>query len=144
MNQSSEQLKAQIRSMRSELDDNLQELEGKVKDLTSLRVQFERHPVGFLGAAFMAGVVGSTVLGRSSRGAARPVPQFDREPIAPSKGERSSVGTAVWRDIQGAIGSALRAQIYSVLRELLRGREDQATDRTRRPNSNARPRSAYA
>jgi hypothetical protein len=122
MDQSSEQLKAHIRSMRNELDDNLQELEGKVSDLTNFRVQFQRHPMALLGAAFVGGLLVSAVL-RPSRGA-RHVPQTiaDREPIAPSRGERSFLATA-WRDVKGTIGSAVGAQIYSVLRELITGRE---------------------
>ena len=52
-----DQIEHHIRSTRRELGDNLQELEGRIKDATNWRVQFARHPLAFLGGALAIGAL---------------------------------------------------------------------------------------
>lgn len=133
MDKSSEQLAAHIESTRRELGNNLEELEGKVKDATNWRVQFQRHPMMLIGVAFAGGVLLSAIFGRRSHRAGRAVPQVIVYP-GPSTREKEanlSASANVWRDIKGAVGSAVGSQVYSVLGDFIPGLEEQAAKRAR-------------
>jgi hypothetical protein len=127
-----DQIEDHIRSTQRELGSNLQELENKVKDATNWRVQFERHPVAFLGIAFAGGLLLSAGLG----GRRRHPPTYDRTwvpaaaymngagPLNPANDpgfERKEKPSHVWNDIKGALLAAAGTQVSSVLGEFMPG-----------------------
>ncbi len=100
-----------IRETRQALGDNLQALEGKVKEVANWRVQFERHPGALLGVAFGAGLLLGAVRGSPPKAHLR-----DR---VRSPGQASQSVNRVWTDVKSAVGSAVSAQIYAVLGEIV-------------------------
>ena len=62
MGETSDQIVKQIRETRSDLSDNINELEDKVKTAINWRAQFEGNPGAVLGAAFVGGALLSALL----------------------------------------------------------------------------------
>jgi hypothetical protein len=67
MGEAPDQIERHIQHQRSELEDNISELEEKVKSAFDWRTQFEERPAIFLGAAFLGGAVLSAILPSTSR-----------------------------------------------------------------------------
>jgi len=67
MGEKPDQIERHIQHQRSELEDNISELEEKVKSAFDWRTQFEERPAIFLGAAFVGGAVVSALLPSTSR-----------------------------------------------------------------------------
>jgi hypothetical protein len=67
MVETSNQIEGQILYEREQLGANLQELERKVKSATDWRVQFARHPMAMIGAAFSGGVLLATMMNGRKR-----------------------------------------------------------------------------
>jgi len=67
MGEKPDQIERHIQHQRSELEDNISELQEKVKSAFDWRTQFEERPAIFLGAAFLGGVVVSALLPSTSR-----------------------------------------------------------------------------
>jgi hypothetical protein len=68
--QRSDEIKKQIDTKRSELSENLEQLEQRVKNTTDWRVQFDKRPMVMLGVAFGAGLLASALIpirGRSRK-----------------------------------------------------------------------------
>ncbi len=59
-----EQIKTRIHAKREELEENLDNLERKVKDAADWRKQFHERPFAGLGLAFAAGLVAASMFGR--------------------------------------------------------------------------------
>jgi hypothetical protein len=132
-----DQIEDHIRSTQRELGSNLQELEDKVKDATNWRVQFERHPVAFLGIAFAGGLLLSAGLGARRRHsasyhrhwapAAPPMSAPDLGRPANDPGfDRKEKTSEVWDGIKGALLAAAGTQVSHVLGEFLPGFKEQA------------------
>lgn len=128
MDERPEQIEDHIRSTQRELGSNLQELEGKVKDATNWRVQFERHPVALLGIAFAGGLLLSAGLGGRRRrtepsyGPWIPAPYMGLGTPANAPGsQRKENSSDVWGDIKGALFAAAGTQVSNVLSEFLPG-----------------------
>ena len=66
MGEKPDQIEQHIRHQRSELGDNISELEEKVKSAFDLRTQFEERPALMLGAAFVGGALLSALLPSTS------------------------------------------------------------------------------
>ncbi len=66
MGEKPDQIERHIQHQRSELEDNISELEEKVKSAFDWRTQFEERPAIFLGAAFLGGAVVSALLPSTS------------------------------------------------------------------------------
>jgi hypothetical protein len=62
MGETSDQIVKQIRETRSDLSDNINELEDKVKSAIDWRAQFEENPGTVLAAAFVGGALLSALL----------------------------------------------------------------------------------
>lgn len=62
MDESQAQIEDHISATRQELGHNLQELEHRVKEAADWHVQYRRHPLGFLGAAFVVGFLIAKIL----------------------------------------------------------------------------------
>jgi hypothetical protein len=128
-----DEIENHIKSTQRELGSNLQELENKVKDATDWRVQFDRHPIALLGAAFTGGLLLSAGLGRRRRRGPDDlathvhVPNFNMPNSRPVP-ERKSAPSDIWNSIKGALVAAAGTQISTVLGELVPGfREHQGT-----------------
>jgi len=144
-----DQIEDHIRSTQRELGSNLQELEDKVKDATNWQVQFERHPVAFLGIAFAGGLLLSAGLG----GRRRHSPTYDRTwtagpaymsgagPRNPANDpgfERTEKTSNAWDGIKGALLAAAGTQVSNVLGEFLPGfKEHAAQDSGATPHPSA-------
>lgn len=131
MDERPDQIEDHIRSTQRELGSNLQELEDKVKDATNWRVQFERHPVAFLGIAFAGGLLISAGIGGRRRNSA----PYDRAWVPASATHLSGAGlrnpandpgferkekaSHVWGDIKGALLAAAGTQVSNVLGEFI-------------------------
>ena len=109
--ENSGEISEHIRETRQALGDNLHAFEGKVKEVANWRVQFERHPGALLGFAFGAGLLLAAV--RSSPA------KVHLNDDAKSASEASQSGSRVWADVKSAVGSAVSAQIYAVLGEVV-------------------------
>ena len=121
MDEGPDQIAEHIRSTRSELTDNLRELEHKVKDATNWRVQFERHPVAFLGAAFVGGILLSASLGGRRRAGTYDRERWSGSQAAPSRAtwHENSAATEIWNKIKGGLVAAAGSQISNILGELI-------------------------
>jgi hypothetical protein len=67
MGEKPDQIERHIQHTRSELEENISELEDKVKSAFDWRTQFAERPALMLGAAFIGGAVLSALLPRTSR-----------------------------------------------------------------------------
>ena len=126
MDERPDEIEDHIKSTQRELGSNLQELENKVKDATDWRVQFERHPMALLGAAFAGGILLSAGLGgRRRRGGDDPgshvhAPNLSMPSSRPAP-ERKSAPSDIWNNIKGALVAAAGTQMSTVLGELVPG-----------------------
>lgn len=102
MDESPDQIEEHIRSTRRELESNLQELEHRVKDATDWRIQFERHPWAFLGAALAGGILLSAALG----GHRRPVRWSARGESTRPAARAPSAASRVWTHIKEGLKQA--------------------------------------
>jgi hypothetical protein len=62
MGERSDEIEEQINRTRGELNENISELEDKVKSVLDWRAQFEEQPMVFLAVAFAGGALASTLL----------------------------------------------------------------------------------
>ncbi|GEM_PF-789905 len=67
MGQRSDEIKKHIDTKRSELSENLEQLEQRVKNTTDWRVQFDKRPMVMVGVAFGAGLLAATLIPRRGR-----------------------------------------------------------------------------
>ncbi len=67
MGQRSDEIKKHIDTQRSELSENLEQLEQRVKSTTDWRAQFDKRPMVMLGVAFGAGLLASTLIPMGGR-----------------------------------------------------------------------------
>jgi len=59
-----EQIEKHIDATRGQLGDNLNELEGKLREVVDWRVQFDAHPLPLLGLALGAGLLLASMVRR--------------------------------------------------------------------------------
>jgi hypothetical protein len=84
MGERTDQIERQIAETRSELSDNVGELQGKVKSAVDWRTQFQEHPGTLLAVAFGGGVVLSAILPSSRRARNRnAAPHASADELAP-------------------------------------------------------------
>ncbi len=65
MGETADQIKEQVNLARGRLEQDLNQLEYRVRASADWRVQYRRHPWVFAGAAFFASLVASSVIFRS-------------------------------------------------------------------------------
>jgi hypothetical protein len=84
MGERTDQIERQIAETRSELSDNVGELQDKVKSAVDWRAQFQEHPGTLLAVAFGGGVVLSAILPSSRRATNRnAAPHASADELAP-------------------------------------------------------------
>jgi hypothetical protein len=145
MGEKPDQIERHIQHQRSELEDNISELEEKVKSAFDWRTQFEERPAIMLGAAFIGGALVSALLPSTSSIASKVsslrhrsndawTPYTNREtPYTPpqvesqSTGSSSSGGYAVsktgetWENLKNAAIGMATARISEFIEELVPG-----------------------
>jgi hypothetical protein len=144
MGEKPDQIERHIQHQRSELEDNISELEEKVKSAFDWRTQFHERPGIMLGAAFLGGALVSALLPSTSSIASKVsrrrtssdpwTPYTNREtPYTPpqvesqSTGSSSSGGYAVsktgetWENLKNAAIGMATARISEFIEELVPG-----------------------
>src|SRR5437867_2294245 len=93
MGETSDQIERHIEETRSELGQDLSELQQKVKRATNLRAQLQQHPMAGLGIAFVGGFA-IAMLGARSRYSERwSEPEWEEEPEPINKSPKTNVQT---------------------------------------------------
>jgi hypothetical protein len=144
MGEAPDQIERHIQHQRSELEDNISELEEKVKSAFDWRTQFEERPAIFLGAAFLGGALLSAILPsassisskvssrrRSSSSSDPWTPYTNREtaPLAesqPGSSYREGSGTntggsETWENLKNAALGMATTRISEFIEELVPG-----------------------
>ena len=124
MDETANEIEAQIDRTRERLGSNLRELEDKVDAATDWREHFRERPHLFLGAAFIGGVVLASAAqaqvrrSRTIGGCTQP---------APSSGNGSVQAQALelWNNVQAALVGVASAKIKEYIGELVPGFDEQ-------------------
>ena len=145
MGEKPDQIERHIQHQRSELEDNISELEEKVKSAFDWRTQFEERPAIMLGAAFLGGAVVSALLPSTSsitskvsprrRTSQDPwTPYTNRDPVAPVEspstgssytgGYSASKSSETWENLKNAAIGMATARISEFIEELVPGFSD--------------------
>jgi hypothetical protein len=143
MGEKPDQIERHIQHQRSELEDNISELEEKVKSAFDWRTQFEERPAIMLGAAFVGGALLSALLPSTSSISSKVsslrrtsssdpwTPYTNREPVAHveshstgssySGGYSSSKTNETWENLKNAAIGMATARISEFIEELVPG-----------------------
>jgi hypothetical protein len=146
MGEAPDQIERHIQHQRSELEDNISELEEKVKSAFDWRTQFEERPAIFLGAAFLGGALLSGILPSASRIGSKvssrrhsssssdpwtPYTNFETAPLAESHPEtsyREGSGTntggknfETWENLKNAALGIATTRLSEFIEELVPG-----------------------
>lgn len=142
MGEKPDQIERHIQHQRSELEDNISELEEKVKSAFDWRTQFEERPAIMLGAAFLGGAVLSALLPSTSRISSRVssmrrtsndpwTPYTNREPATNVEslstgssyagGYSASKSSETWENLKNAAIGMATARISDFIEELVPG-----------------------
>src|SRR6202049_1029312 len=123
MAETQDQIEKHIQSTRSELGNNLQELEYKVKQATDWRKYFERNPMTLMGLAFGGGVLLASMLG-TKNGAASIVTQeqYGKNSLP---GSRNNQVADTWSTLKGALIVLAGTKVRNLLNEALPGFSEQ-------------------
>jgi hypothetical protein len=142
MGEKPDQIERHIRHQRSELEDNISELEEKVKSAFDWRTQFQERPAIMLGAAFVGGAVVAALLPSRSTVTKRLssmrhtssdtwTPYTNREPVAQTEststrpsytGDYSASKTSeTWENLKNAAIGMATARISEFIEDLVPG-----------------------
>ena len=119
MDETANEIEAQIDRTRGRLRSNLKELEGKVDAATDWREHFRERPHVFLGAAFIGGLVLATAL--KPKTALRTLSAVAAHPGVGGNGSVQAQASELWNNIQGALAGVASARIKEYLGELVPG-----------------------
>ena len=138
MGEITNQIEQEIRQKRDHLGRNLDELEGKARELADWRTHYRNHSPAFLGAAFGLGVV----LGLATMSRRQPAPDhagFDADmshdpyPVRPAKRVERGSGTAgralrqvgeTWEQIADALVRTASLKAIEFVGEFVPGFKD--------------------
>jgi hypothetical protein len=139
MGEKPDQIERHIQHQRSELEDNISELEEKVKSAFDWRVQFEERTALMLGAAFVGGAIVAAILPSTSSITSRvssrshssidpwtpytnrePLPQVESHPTG-SSGGSSAPTSETWDNLKNAALGMATARISEFIEELVPG-----------------------
>ena len=102
MDETANEIEAQIDRTRERLGSNLRELEDKVDAATDWREHFRERPHLFLGAAFIGGVVLASALRPKSAG--RALSAVAVNPAVGGNGSVQAQAWELWNNVQGGVG----------------------------------------
>ena len=117
MDETTDQIEAQIDRTRERLGSNLRELEDKVEAATDWREHFRERPHVF--PAFIGGMVLASTL--RSKSAGRPLSGVAMNPAVGGHGSVQAQVRELWNNVQGALVGVATAQIKDYLGELVPG-----------------------
>lgn len=113
------QIERHIEQTRNELSDNVNELEGRVKNVLNWRAQVEQRPITMMAAAFGGGVLLSAVL---------PPLRLPRTSAGwPASTNGGNGGSLPWEALKAALLGVAAAKITSFVEDLLPGFEQEFT-----------------
>jgi hypothetical protein len=119
MDETANEIEAQIDRTRERLGSNLRELEDKVDAATDWREYFRERPHLFLGAAFIGGVVLAGAL--RSKSAGRPLSAVAVNAAVGGNGPVQKQALELWNNIQGALVGVASARIKEYIGDLVPG-----------------------
>jgi len=122
MGEKADQIERRIEAERSELGQNLYELQAKVDEVTDWRAQFQKLPMVIIGAAFGGGLLLASMTGRKSRSR-----RYSREdgpgssPIEHTRGTEQQKNRALetFDSIKGALIGVAANTVQDFLGELI-------------------------
>ena len=123
MDETANQIEAQIDRTRERLGSNLRELEDKVDAATDWREHFRERPHLFLGAAFIGGVVLASALRPKSAGRALSAAALN--PRVNGNGSVQAQALELWDNVQAALVGVASARIKEYIGELVPGFDEQ-------------------
>lgn len=143
MGETPDQIERHIYEKRSELGENIHELQHKVKNAVDWRAQFDERPWTMIGLAFGGGLLLSVLAGgsRNSYGASRlrdrgkPESQRSTYSDNATTGQRDSAANATWENIRGAALAVLGMRLGGLLEGVLPGFQEQYRKRQREQSS---------
>jgi hypothetical protein len=130
MGEKSNQITRDIEEQRAQLGSNLEELEGKVKDIADWRQQFQNSPFTMMGLALGGGILLSSVLGgRRSRtyyASRRDSGRQWRDETSFREGDRATHSqmrraSDTWDTIKGALIGVAAGSAKNLLKEAIPG-----------------------
>ena len=139
MGEKSDQIERHIQEQRSELGDNISELEQKVKSAVDWRAQFDERPGVMIGLAFAGGVLLSALLPSNSKissavsskkrsltdmydsYAEKASSSFDSAPSSSYKSYQSKAPNETWENLKGALVGMATARVGEFVEEILPG-----------------------
>ena len=131
-----DQIARHIESARSELGNNLHELEDKVRQEADWKTHFERNPMTLLGLAFGGGVLLASMIGGSSRRAVMATPEYQNGKHS-GGGLRDMQITNSWGTLKGALIGLAGARVRDALNEALPGFAEQYDKMEREKSASA-------
>ena len=119
MDETANQIEAQIDRTRERLGSNLRELEDKVDAATDWREHFRERPYLFLGAAFIGGVALASAVQPKSAGRAPSAAALN--PRVNANGSVQAQALELWDNVQAALVGLASAKIKEYIGELVPG-----------------------
>ena len=123
MDETANQIEAQIDRTRERLGSNLRELEDKVDAATDWREHFRERPYLFLGAAFIGGVALASAVQPKSAGRAPSAAALN--PRVNGNGSVQAQALDLWDNVQAALVGLASAKIKEYIGELVPGFDEQ-------------------
>jgi hypothetical protein len=126
MGEATDQIERHIYEKRHELDDNLHELQHKVKDAVDWRVQVNQRPWTMVGVAFGAGVLASLLLSNGRRSKSyRSGHAYRSRYSRREEGERVGKRSPVWDNVKGAVTAVVLAAAKDFVEQIIPGFREQ-------------------
>ena len=119
MDETANEIEAQIDRTREHLGSNLRELEDRVDAATDWREQFRERPHLFLGAAFVGGVMLGSAVRRTFR--TRERRDVDVRRAVGGNGSVQAQAWQLWNNVQGALVGIASARIKEYIGALVPG-----------------------
>ena len=119
MDETANEIEAQIDRTRERLGSNLRELEDKVDAATDWREHFRERPDLFLGAAFIGGIVLASALRPKSAGRARSTTPLNS--VANGNGSVQAQALELWNNVQAALVGVASARLKEYIGDFVPG-----------------------
>jgi hypothetical protein len=120
MDERPDQIERHIKSARTELGSNLQELEYKVKQAADWRTHFERNPMTLIGVAFGGGVLLASMLGAKNWDTHTEPREYERGKSSSDYTRRKPMSDT-WDTLKGAVLGFTASKVRTMLDEALPG-----------------------
>ena len=119
MDETANEIEAQIDRTRERLGSNLRELEDKVDAATDWREHFRERPHLFLGAAFVGGIVLASALRPKSAGRARSATTLNS--VGNGNDSVQAQALELWNNVQAALVGVASARLKEYIGDFVPG-----------------------